>query len=250
MGKVPSKKKKFPEDGKTKTAPDHLALADEPFSESVIESLPGLFWVLDDRGRYVRWNKNLENSLGYSAEELTLQHANFLVHPDHHSTVLQGIHTCLTEGQVSIEYELVTKSGRRIPYSGSAKRVQLGGAIYGIGLAVDISARKKAEDALRGAFQEIEQLKEQLQSDYTYLKEEIRLDHGFDQIIGQSDALKYVLFKVNQIAPANTTVLILGETGTGKELVARAIHDASPRKKRSPCSIGRATILSSCSWSS
>ncbi len=241
MGKGRSRKKTSGQ-GRTENAVDPLVLAEEPFSESVIESLPGLFWILDEQGRYIRWNKNLEISLGYSADELSHQHANFLVHPDHHSTVLQGIQTCLTGGQGSIEYELVTKNGRRIPYSGSAKRVQLGESIYVIGLAVDISARKDAEDALRKALLEIEKLKEQLQSDYTYLTEEIRLDHGFDQIIGQSDALKYVLFKVNQIATTETTVLILGETGTGKELIARAIHDASPRKARPLVKVNCATL--------
>ena len=242
MGKGPLRKKKITAKGKTKTAPDSGVLAEGPFSESVIESLPGLFWVLDDKGRYVRWNKNLERALGYAAEELAYQHANFLVHPDHHSHILKGIERCLGGEQDSIEYELVTKGGRRIPYSGSAKTAKLGNNVYIIGLAVDISARKKAEDALRRALLEIEQLREQLHSDYTYLKEEIKLDHGFDQIIGQSDALKYVLFKVNQIAPTDTTVLILGETGTGKELIARAIHDASPRKDRPLVKVNCATL--------
>ena len=68
MGKGPSRTKKITTDGKTKTAPDHRVSAEEQFSESVIESLPGLFWVLDEKGRYVRWNRNLESALGYSAE--------------------------------------------------------------------------------------------------------------------------------------------------------------------------------------
>jgi len=242
MGKGPARKKKVTPGGRAETVIDPLVLAEDPFSESVIESLPGLFYILDEQGRYVRWNKNLESALGYSADELAYQHANFLVHSDHHSTVLDGIERCFRREQGTVEYELVTKKGRRIPYSGTAKLVQLGSSVYMIGLAVDISARKKAEDALRGALLEIEQLKEQLHSDYTYLKEEIKLDHDFDQIIGQSEALKYVLFKVNQIAPADTTVLILGETGTGKELIARAIHDASPRKARPLVKVNCATL--------
>ena len=128
MGKGPSRKKKISADGKTTTAPDPRVLAEGPFSESVIESLPGLFWVLDDRGRYVRWNKNLESALGYSAEELAHQHANFLVHPDDRPPVLKAIERCLRDGQVSIEYELVAKSGLQIPYAGSARSVE-GGAI-------------------------------------------------------------------------------------------------------------------------
>jgi PAS domain S-box-containing protein len=89
----------------------------------------------------------------------------------------------------------------------------------------DVTERKQGE-------LEIERLKEQLQADYSYLQEEIKLTHDFEHIIGNSNELKYVLHKVEQVAPSTTTVLILGETGTGKELFARAIHSASPRRGR------------------
>jgi len=59
-----------------------------------------------------------------------------------------------------------------------------------------------------------------------------KMKHRLDHIIGQSDGLKYVLYRAEQVAAANTTVLILGETGTGKELIAAAIHNMSPRKER------------------
>ena len=96
----------------------------------------------------------------------------------------------------------------------------------------EITERQQAEIELKEALQHIEQLKDQLQADYSYLQEEIKLEYGFDQIIGQSNELKYVLFKVQQVAPTDATVLILGETGTGKELIARAIHHASPYRDR------------------
>jgi chemotaxis protein methyltransferase CheR len=91
---------------------------------------------------------------------------------------------------------------------------------------------------------EIEQLKHQLEEERAYLKEEIKLEHNHENIIGQSDGLKYVLFKVEQIAQSDTTVLILGETGTGKELVARAIHGASDRKKRALVKVNCAALPS------
>ena len=64
------------------------------------------------------------------------------------------------------------------------------------------------------------------------MRQEIKMKHRLGHIIGQSDGLQYVLFRAEQVAPANTTVLILGETGTGKELIAAAVHDMSPRKNR------------------
>jgi PAS domain S-box-containing protein len=96
----------------------------------------------------------------------------------------------------------------------------------------DITERKEAEIKLQKAYSEIEQLKNQLEAESAYLQQEIRFDHNFENIIGQSDTLRYVLYKVEQVAVTDATVLILGETGTGKEMIARAIHNTSPRKNR------------------
>jgi formate hydrogenlyase transcriptional activator len=85
---------------------------------------------------------------------------------------------------------------------------------------------------LRTALSEIKTLKDQLEVENIYFRQEIKKKHQFDHIIGQSDGLKYVLYRVEQVAPTNTTVLILGETGTGKELIAAAIHNMSPRTDR------------------
>lgn len=92
--------------------------------------------------------------------------------------------------------------------------------------------RKQYEMKLQNAFSEIKQLKKQLESDYTYLREEIESEHDFHEIIGKSSPLKRVLSKIDKVASTDATVLILGETGTGKELVARAIHNRSHRKDR------------------
>lgn len=99
-------------------------------------------------------------------------------------------------------------------------------------LETEIGERRRAEEGLKEALAEIEGYKSRLEAECTYLREEIRSENNFREIIGGSDALKYVLYTVNKIAPTDTTVLILGETGTGKELIARAIHNASGRRDR------------------
>jgi PAS domain S-box-containing protein len=85
---------------------------------------------------------------------------------------------------------------------------------------------------LRTALSEIQTMKDQLETENIYFRHENKMKHRFEHILGQSDGLKYVLYRAEQVAPTNTTVLILGETGTGKELIASAIHDMSPRKER------------------
>jgi transcriptional regulator with GAF, ATPase, and Fis domain len=102
--------------------------------------------------------------------------------------------------------------------------------------------RKESEEALRKAFLEIKDLKRQIEADYVYLRDELTLEHNFEEIIGQSDALKAVLVKVQQVAPTDSAVLILGETGTGKELIARAIHHAGRRSERPLIKVNCATL--------
>ena len=82
------------------------------------------------------------------------------------------------------------------------------------------------------SYEEIVELKGRLENENVYLQEEIRTEHNFEEIIGNSPALLAALRKVEQVAPTDSTVLINGETGTGKELIARAIHDRSARKNR------------------
>lgn len=99
-------------------------------------------------------------------------------------------------------------------------------------LTQEIEERKKAETTLQDAFTEIKQLTEQLQAENIELKQVITKGDNFGEIIGQSPAIAYVFFRTDQVAPQDTTVLLLGETGSGKGMVAREIHRRSSRKDR------------------
>src|ERR1700726_1537746 len=92
------------------------------------------------------------------------------------------------------------------------------------------------------AFQEIDALKDQLAKENAYLEEEVRTGHNFGEIVGDSPALRRVLQEVETVAPTGSTVLIRGETGTGKELIAHALHELSPRRDRTFVKLNCAAI--------
>ncbi|MEI6704529.1 MAG: sigma 54-interacting transcriptional regulator [Deltaproteobacteria bacterium] len=97
-------------------------------------------------------------------------------------------------------------------------------------LSLQIEERKLAEEPLQRSFTEIQQLKDRLRAENMYLQQEISQQFNFGEIVGQSNAMKHVFIRVEQVAPMDATVLLLGETGTGKGVIARAIHSRSVRK--------------------
>jgi formate hydrogenlyase transcriptional activator len=106
-------------------------------------------------------------------------------------------------------------------------RLRLFGEVFANALA-----RKESEEALQKAFVEVKQLKERFEADYIYLRNSLDSQNDFTGIIGKSDALKQILTRVSQVAPTDVTVLLLGETGTGKGLIARTLHNQSKRRDR------------------
>ncbi|WP_158598019.1 EAL domain-containing protein [Noviherbaspirillum saxi] len=118
--------------------------------QSVIDSLPGVFYVFDQAGRYLRWNRNLETVSGYSEEEIrNINPSDFFGAEAEKAAVAARIHDVFEDGWATIEAELTTKSGKRIPYLFSGVRIDLEGKICVSGLGVDITERRHAEETLR-----------------------------------------------------------------------------------------------------
>jgi formate hydrogenlyase transcriptional activator len=113
-------------------------------------------------------------------------------------------------------------------------------------LAAEIFAnaivRKQTEEGLKRASVEIKNLKDQLQRENLYLRQEIKLEHCHSEVVGNSEAIRRVLKQVEQVGPTDSTVLLLGETGTGKELLARNIHELSRRRARSMVKVNCAAL--------
>ncbi|MHC4883303.1 MAG: sigma 54-interacting transcriptional regulator, partial [Planctomycetota bacterium] len=116
-------------------------------------------------------------------------------------------------------------------------RVQFIGNVF-----AGVLRRKRTEQALEQAFTEIKELKERLEAENVYLKEEVKIESSYGDILGHSDAIKSVMAQVEQVAGTDSTVLVQGETGTGKELVARAIHKLSSRRDKPMVRVNCAAI--------
>ncbi|NTV15219.1 MAG: sigma-54-dependent Fis family transcriptional regulator [Desulfobulbaceae bacterium] len=99
-------------------------------------------------------------------------------------------------------------------------------------LTLEISVRKQAEESILANCEEIKRLKARLQAENIYLQQEVASNYNFGQIVGHSNAISQVFLLVEQVAPMNATVLLLGETGVGKGVIARALHSRSGRKER------------------
>jgi len=114
-----------------------------------------------------------------------------------------------------------------------------------VGTVVDITERVHAEEALRDAFEDINKLKDQLYRENLALRDEVDRASMFEEIVGTSKSLNAVLSRVAKVAPTDSTVLITGETGTGKELIARAVHKRSRRSGRAFVSVSCAALAPS-----
>jgi PAS domain S-box-containing protein len=220
-------------------------LASEERLNLAVASAEARLWKLNlDAGVIWTTEKGREFYRLAPGEELTLK--NFLgrVHPDDRARIRESIEKGRAGENISVDYRVEATPGNFIWIASQGRlSVDPSGNKHSImGISIDITQRKKMEAKLQEHLEEIERLKQQLETENIYLREELGQRQGFREIIGKSDALNYVLFRVGQVAPTDATVLILGETGTGKGIVANAIHGLSARKDRPVITVNCAAL--------
>ena len=118
---------------------------EKAFTESIIDSLPDTFYVIDSRGRYLRWNKNAEKVLGYSREEVATLDPLAYVPEDERPLAASKMQEALAKGRATVDIDLLTKDGRKIPYILTATRAVIGDRVYLVGIGVDITERRQVE---------------------------------------------------------------------------------------------------------
>ena len=215
----------------TKSIKKNLQL---PYSgDAILQSMPEFAYVFNKQDELLMWNKNLESILGYSAEELYKKNVYDFMEESTKNINIEAIGKIFSDkGEQTIEQNILTKSGKKIPVIDTANYALINGEEYLIGMAIDISKQRESEEKLRLVITELSNLKDQLQSENIYLREEMKTHHSFEDIIGKSEPLMHSLFRIEQVAITDSTVLLEGETGTGKELFAKAIHNKSNRKDK------------------
>ena len=206
------------------------------FLEHLTSAVPDAILSVKYPERTINWVNDSFNVVGYAAEDYIGQSTKkFFANPEDYDLV-GGLHQeAIRKGENMIRTEVMVrhKDGRAFPAELTASFFKEKEKLTEVTAMVrDITDRKQAETDLKQSIKQVRKLQKQLQAESTYLQEEIKLEHNFENIIGQSESLKYVLHRIEMVAPQDTTVLILGETGTGKEVIARAVHRLSSRKKR------------------
>ena len=212
-------------------------------------------WAHDVVGKgIIYWSPESYRTFGYdpNKDSISYQEAHSRIHPEDLARFDKNLERAVRERTGSaIDFRLLLPDGSikyvhcvsRPVFDASGEVVEL------VGTNMDVTEQHQARAALEKAFEEIKQLKDELYRENLALKEEIDQASMFEEIIGTSPALRRVLVQVAKVAPTDSTVLVTGETGTGKELIARAIHKRSQRSSRAfvgvNCSAIPATLIGS-----
>jgi PAS domain S-box-containing protein len=184
---------------------------------------------ISEKGVCLEQNSTAEKMFGYTLSEAIGRLGTEWIIPEDREMVMNNM---LSGYEEPYEATALRKDGSTFPAEIRGKMMHYKGRTVRVTALSDITLRKKAEEQLHNALVEIERLNERLEQENIYLREVIKVEHKFEEIIGQSKSLKRTLNKVEQVAPTDTNVLVLGETGTGKEMIARSIHKLSSRREQ------------------
>ncbi|KPM31231.1 Fis family transcriptional regulator [Croceitalea dokdonensis DOKDO 023] len=212
------------------------------FFKDVIDNAQDLVYIYNREGKLIDYSNSVADTLGYSRKKLdsaTIFELDTGVTEDWWESHFAEIKE---KGSVQMEWILTKKDGTRFPVDIVANYMNYQGQDINCAVVRDITKRKERDLKLYQALEEIKSLKNRLEDENEYLKEEISGKINANNIVCESEVYEKVLEQVNLVAPTDTTVLITGESGTGKELLASALHNNSLRKDRPLIKVNCATL--------
>ena len=203
-------------------------------------------WDIDFYSKNIWVTPEFRGMCGFSENEF-LDYDRFCnaIHPEDYERFNKAVRkSAKTGGELRCKHRVVLPDGsmRWIDTRGKSVTGSDGKTIRLMGISLDISAHKEMEKQLQTRLAEIQNLKRKLEEENIYLRKKIELRHAHERIVGRSRALKQMLAQVEQVAGTDATVLIEGETGTGKELLARSVHRLSLRKDRPLVTVNCASL--------
>ncbi|MBK8556428.1 MAG: sigma 54-interacting transcriptional regulator [Lewinellaceae bacterium] len=208
---------------------------------SLDQSSDIILWVKPN-GTFLNFNETACRQLGYPREELAEMHLLDLFPYSNQETIDAAWETLRVDKQFTGDQVITRKDGSSFPVEITVNYASLHGLECTCSIIRDISLRKKEQENLQNAFEEISRLKKDLEMENTYLQTELNEQFNFNNIITNSPEYKKILLQIEQVAPTDAIVLITGETGTGKELVARAIHHNSRRSSKQMIKVNCAAL--------
>ena len=205
-------------------------------------------WMLDVESRRFWATQGARQIFGYKPDtEITMEVFLESVHASCREPVTETVRRAVEEGrEIDIEYRIALPDGseRWVHSRGRMQPASATSPTRLLGASVDVTERKRSENELQRSYEEVKRLRDQLEIENIYLQQEHRLQHGSGRIVGESPAIFKVLEMVEQVAPTETTVLVEGETGAGKDLVAQRIHEVSQRSARPMVKVNCAALPS------
>jgi PAS domain S-box-containing protein len=196
------------------------------------QSTPAMLHTIDPEGRLTDVSDHWLERLGYGREQVLGRSILEFMTDASRQPLVGRLKEIISEGDFrNVPRQMVTKAGevRDVLLSSRTERDARGAVIRTLVASKDVTERNRAEARLKEAYGEIARLKEELERERDYLREEVSVAMNLGRIVGGSPALKAMLARIEAVADTPANVLIVGETGTGKELVAHAIHARSSR---------------------